>query len=521
MRRFVQSFLGAGSLSLRRVVMLATAAGVIVPALLIGPFLARESLRNDEQARIHALMTQYGSVLGAALVQPLWLADPQSAGGLIQSVMANPDVVAIDVEDASLGTFLAESKPLQTSDELVRQVFPISKDGSTIGTLTVTMTTRHVRGHLLLQSAKVAFALAFQLMLTLAILFVVFNRRLFRPVQALVDALRRMAGGDLRSRVQGFGHGDELCALANGMDDMRGQLARTLEDVRALNAELEQRVIDRTQDLQSALADLERAQGEIERNERMAALGAMVAGISHELNTPIGNALTVSSTLVDRVQRFQQVADTRLTRTQLQAFMDTSSEASALVQRNLEKAAQLIASFKQVAVDRTAAHRREFDLETVVQEVLLTLTAVLKRKGYVIECEAAPGICVDGYPGQLGQVLTNIVQNADLHGLDGREGGRILVSAKLLDAERVSIRVEDNGRGIPQEHQGRVFDPFFTTRMGQGGSGLGLNIVHNLVCNLMGGDIRVESEVGRGTCFIIELPRVAPVTEKDGADAST
>lgn len=498
--------------------MLATMAGVCVPALLIGPYLARESLRHDEQARIHALMTQYGSVLTAALVQPIWLADPQSAEGLLHSVMANPDVVAITVEDASLGAFLAKSKPEQVNDVLVRQMFPVVKDGNTIGTLTVTMTTRHVRGHLFVQSAKVSLALAFQLMLTLVILFVVFNRRLFRPVQALVDALRRMAAGDLTTSIKGSGNGDELCALAVGMDEMRSQLARTLSDMRALNAELEQRVLERTRDLQSALIDLERAHDELERTERMAALGAMVAGISHELNTPIGNALTVSSTLVDRVKEFQQLAETRLTRAQLQAFTDAAGQASALVQRNLEKAAQLIVSFKQVAVDRTVAHRREFNLETVIQEVLLTLTAVMKRKGYVIECQTEPNIRVDGYPGQLGQVLTNIVQNADVHGLDGREDGRILVSARKVGADRVELRVEDNGRGILPEHRGRVFDPFFTTRLGQGGSGLGLNIVHNLVCNLMGGDIRVESEVGRGTCFIIELPRVAPVAAEGGAD---
>lgn len=504
------TLLGAGALSLRRVVMLATAAGVILPAVFVGPLVAQESLRSDVQARIHALMAQYGSTLGAALVQPVWLADPVSAEGLLQSVMSNPDVVAIEVEDAALGAFLSKHKPSDVNDTLVRQVFPIVKDDKTIGTLAVTMTTRHVRSQLVAQATKLGLAIGFQLLLTLTILYFVFQRRLFQPVHALVNALRRMASGDLKTAVHGFGRGDELCDLAKGMDDMRVQLAGTLEEVRTLNAELEQRVHDRTRDLEFALGELKRAQGEIERSERMAALGAMVAGISHELNTPIGNSLTVSSTLVERTQGFQVQAASGLTRAQLQSFTQFMADASALVQRNLEKAAQLIGSFKQVAVDRTVADRREFELDRVIEEILTTLVAVFRRKGYVIESEIEPGIWMDSYPGQLGQVISNLVNNADLHGLEGRQGGSIRIQGKSLDPHSVELRITDNGKGIPPEHLGRVFDPFFTTKMGKGGTGLGLNIVHTLVHNLMGGDVRVESQVGSGTCFVVVIPRVAP-----------
>ena len=503
----------SGKKSLRRVVMVAIAAGVTLPALVVGPFIALDSFRSDENARIHALMQQYGTTLGAALVQPIWLADPASAEPMVRAVLTNPDVVAVEVEDVALGKFIAMSKPTEASDTLVKQNFPIVKDASPIGSLSVTMTTRHVRAHLLAQIIKLAIAIGLQIMLTLAILFLVFERRFIRPVQTMLEALRNMARGELSNRVPSTGHDDELGTLANGLDDMRRQLSQTLREVTTLNTELERRVEERTRDLQSAMDRLKSAQSEIERSERMAALGAMVAGISHELNTPIGNCLTVASTLVDLGTEFQSSTEAGLTRKALRDYTAATTEAAAMLMRNLERAAQLIGSFKQVAVDRTAAHRRSFQLDTALQEILTTLVAVLRRKGHTIEADLEPGIAMDSYPGQLGQVLTNIVHNADLHGLEGRSDGRIRVSAKSVPGNAVEIRISDDGKGIAPEHIRRIFDPFFTTKMGRGGSGLGLNIVHNLVRDVMGGSIQVVSEPGQGTVFVITLPRQAPQGE--------
>jgi signal transduction histidine kinase len=319
-----------------------------------------------------------------------------------------------------------------------------------------------------------------------------------------------MASGDLEARVPSALHDDELGALASGLDDMRVQLAQTLEKVTALNADLEHRVEERTRDLQAALHHLKTAQTEMERAERMAALGAMVAGISHELNTPIGNSLTVASTLVELSEEFQAQSENSITRKGLRDYTQATADAAAMLMRNLGKAAQLIGSFKQVAVDRTVAHRREFALDTVLQETLTTLIAVLRRKGHVIESELEAGIVMDSYPGQLGQALTNIVQNADLHGLEGRSDGRIRVQSRALSADEAEIRISDNGKGIAPEHIRRIFDPFFTTKMGRGGSGLGLNIVHNLVRDVLGGHVDVDSIPGTGTTFVITLPRRAP-----------
>lgn len=501
----------SGKKSIRRVVMLAIAAGVVLPALLIGPFIAIDSFETDENERIHALMGQYGTTLGAALAQPLWLADTGAAEPLVQAVLTNRDVVAVEVDDAELGKFITLSKPTSAADNLKQQSFPILKDAVQIGTVSVSMTTRHVRADLLRQIGKLAIALGLQIVLTLVILFVVFERRMVRPVRALLSSLGNMTRGELTTRVPATGHDDELGALASGLDGMRAQLAHTLHEVTTLNAVLEQRVQERTHALQSAMDSLKSAQTEIERSERMAALGAMVAGISHELNTPIGNSLTLASTLVELSTKFQECAETSLTRKALREYTASTGEGAALLVHNLERAAQLIGSFKQVAVDRTAAHRRAFQLDTALQEILATLVAVMRRNGHVIEAELEPGIEMDSYPGQLGQVLTNIVTNADVHGLEGRSDGIIRVRAKSLGADEVELQISDNGKGIAPEHVRRIFDPFFTTKLGKGGSGLGLNIVHNLVCDVMGGRIRVESSPGHGATFFITLPRKAPL----------
>lgn len=502
--------LTAGKHSLRRVVMLAIAAGVVVPAAVVGPFIAIESFRSDENARIHAQMEQYGSTLGSALAQPLWLADRDAAALLVETVLTNPDVVRIQVEDASLGTFIVQGKEALNDDTLVHQSFPIFKERAPIGTLSVTMTTRHVRAHLLDQILKLTLAIGLQMALTLAILFLVFERRLIRPVKNLLQALRTMALGNLDTPVPTPAHGDELGALASGLDHLRQKMAHTLAQVTSLNAELETRVRERTQALQDALDQLQTAQSEVERSDRMAALGAMVAGISHELNTPIGNSLTVASTLSDISVQFRARTQTGITRKDLNEFVQANTEASDMLVRNLHRAAQLIASFKQVAVDRTLAQRREFVLDAVMQEILTTLVAVMRRKGHVIEAQLEPNILMDSYPGQLGQVLTNLVHNADLHGLEDHDDGKIGVHARRVSATEVEIRVSDNGKGIAPEHLRRVFDPFFTTKMGRGGTGLGLHIVHNLVRDALGGTIRAESAPGEGATFVVTVPCHAP-----------
>jgi signal transduction histidine kinase len=178
--------------------------------------------------------------------------------------------------------------------------------------------------------------------------------------------------------------------------------------------------------------------------------------------------------------------------------------------RSLQHAADLVSSFKQVAVDRASVQRRSFCLRNVVDEILLTLEPGLRRTTHKVVCRIPVGINMDSYPGPLGQVLSNLINNAVLHAFDGRQKGRIEISAEPEGANQVCIAVRDNGAGIKESHVARVFDPFFTTRLGQGGSGLGLSIVYSLVSDVLGGRIEVSSREGEGSCFTLTLPLVAP-----------
>jgi ligand-binding sensor domain-containing protein/signal transduction histidine kinase len=255
-----------------------------------------------------------------------------------------------------------------------------------------------------------------------------------------------------------------------------------------------------------AYRQLKDTQAQLAAAEKLASLGSLVAGVAHELNTPIGNSLLMASTLQEKTDMLAaRFAESSLKKSELEGWIGAASEASALIQRSLQSAAELVNSFKQVSVDQASTQRRRFDLAQACHEIAATIMNQVRRGGHTLSLEVAPGIVMDSYPGPLGQVLINFVNNALLHAFDG-PGGRMVLAASLAGADRVRIEFRDNGRGVPAEHLSRIFDPFFTTRMGQGGTGLGLNIAYNIVTTLLQGSIQVESGEGQGTAFILDLP---------------
>lgn len=287
--------------------------------------------------------------------------------------------------------------------------------------------------------------------------------------------------------------------------------------IEELNTTLEQRVQQRTEQLQAANADLsqalrtlEQARDSLVQSEKLASLGALVAGVAHELNTPIGNGLMVASTLNERMRAFAQTIRQPMQRSTLEQFITEGQQASDLLLRNLGRAASLVSSFKQVAVDQTSEKRRQFELSELVDEVVLTISPTTQRANCAIHTDIAPDLLLDSFPGPLIQVLTNLIDNAVKHGFAAGQSGTVTIVGRPAGTGRVTLTVGDNGRGIAPEHVKHVFDPFFTTRLGQGGSGLGLHIVHNIVTSMLGGQIDIHTEVGVGTVFTLTLPVIAP-----------
>jgi signal transduction histidine kinase len=297
-------------------------------------------------------------------------------------------------------------------------------------------------------------------------------------------------------------------------DLLKRLLTALAENSRLLETRVAQRTAELSaanDDLTHALHSLERAKDELVRGEKLAGLGNLVAGVAHELNTPIGNATVAASTLNDAVTEFGQRAATgQLKRSELQGFVGHCSEGSQLVLRSLNRAHELISSFKQIAVDQASERRRGFALGDLAHDVLRTLRAAHRGEPWRYESDVPEGIVLDSYPGPLTQVLTNLVQNAIVHGFSGRDHGSVRIGARFLGKDRVEVTVSDDGRGIDVSTVPRIFDPFFTTRLGQGGSGLGLAIVHNIVTGALGGRVTVSSTPGAGACFTLDLPLQAP-----------
>jgi len=237
-----------------------------------------------------------------------------------------------------------------------------------------------------------------------------------------------------------------------------------------------------------------------------------VAGVAHELNTPIGNALVTASALHELAERTQEAALAgSMKKSTFHDFMAQMNDGASLMHKSLSRAVELIGSFKQVAVDQESERRRTFDLHQMVHEVIDTLRPSIKKSDVRIALSIPEGVEMESFPGPLGQVLMNLVNNALIHGLDGVADGVVEVSATAsADARSVTLRVADNGRGIAPEHLAHVFDPFFTTKLGQGGSGLGLAVSHRIATRVLGGRLRAQSQPGQGSRFELTIPRVAP-----------
>lgn len=261
---------------------------------------------------------------------------------------------------------------------------------------------------------------------------------------------------------------------------------------------------------------LQLTQRKLVEQEKFAALGSLVAGVAHELNTPIGNSLLTASSLAELTdQLLEEIHSGSIRRSRIDNFGVQAKSACTLLVRNLVNAANLITSFKQIAVDQTSDKRRMFNLHDVTSEVAATLNGRIKRAEHQLSIQIPEDIEMNSFPGPYGQVITNMIVNALVHAFDGRQNGEISIVATRLNEIQVKLTISDNGCGIGEDSLKRVFEPFFTTRMGQGGSGLGLPISYNIVTAILGGSIQVKSSVNHGTNFEIILPLVAPIDNSE------
>ncbi len=279
------------------------------------------------------------------------------------------------------------------------------------------------------------------------------------------------------------------------------QLGRIIENKQAVEA-----LAKRTQELSDALEHLKTTQAQLVESEKMASLGGLVAGVAHEINTPIGIGVTAASTLADRTIEAATAYDNRqLKGSALKAYFNIALSSSNLLLNNLNRAADLIQSFKQVAVDQSNLDKRSFAVKKYIQDTLISLKPHLKKTEHQITIHGDEQIEINSYPGAFSQIVTNLVMNSVRHAYPKGETGNLRFEVKL-DSEHLMVEYSDDGCGIPPENLDKIFEPFFTTARIQGGTGLGLHIVFNLVTQKLQGTINVQSEIGVGTTFILNFP---------------
>ena len=291
------------------------------------------------------------------------------------------------------------------------------------------------------------------------------------------------------------------------------ELRLSEKKLRHLNEELENRVIKRTEELMKAnetlkktVEELKQTQEQLVESEKMAALGSLVSGVAHEINTPVGIGVTAASHLVEKVEIYKNLySEGKLRRSDFEELLLVASESSSLMLSNLRKAIKLIKSFKMVAVDQSSDEKREFFLKEYIGETLRSLNHRLKRGNYHVTINCPDDLKLVSYPGAFYQIFTNLIFNTLVHGFKGQKEGKIGFDI-TEESGKVIMVFSDNGKGIPDDKIKKIFEPFYTTSRDSGGSGLGLHIVYNIVKGTLKGRIKCESDINIGTRFIIEFP---------------
>ena len=401
---------------------------------------------------------------------------------------------------------------------------PILKNNIAIGSVIVRLSTQHLDSTLRAQiNMTVISAIAIIFAGTFLAFFM--SRRITEPVLGVAKAALEVKAGEFNlSTLETIRHrNDELGQLAAIFVEMAQTVIAREEHLDGLVRERtlkweenNQKLILANSEAKEALHRLHEAQDHLVESEKMAALGGLVAGVAHEINTPVGNSLVVATTLTRRTDLFAKEVQTgTLRKSSLMGFSSDVTDAASQLSSNLDRAAELIQSFKQVATDRGSMDQREFLLDQYVQDLLASLHAVIKRHPVTVTTEIPDAITMHSYPGAFGQVITNLIMNALTHGFEGRPDGAIVIEAKKIESGWVQLIFSDDGIGIDKEMQSRVFEPFFTTKRGQGGSGLGLHVVFNLVTQTLGGNVKIASEPGAGTKLTIKLPLLPPTAQTE------
>ena len=402
--------------------------------------------------------------------------------------------------------------------------YPINFENNTIGTMVISADYQDIYQHL---KQKAGFIIVSEFIKIFIVAFCTFfivhwliTKHLFRITlySKALNAQNLDEPLTLQNRKQEVDELDELVNAINGMRlTLKNDIVK-LEDAENalinLNGDLEIKVYERTsklaesnQQLQQSLNELTLAKDKLVQSEKMASLGQLVAGVAHEVNTPLGICVTSVSALKEKIAELNHaLIDKKLTKKQLTSILNMFVEYEQIIERSLNKAVDLIRGFKSVAVEHHTDPKLNINMAQHVNDVVNTVKTLFKHKNYVIKINVDPALNLVTFPSAWNQILTNFLTNSHVHGFENRNDGEISIDFQAND-ENLVLVYQDDGKGINVDVKDKIFDPFVTTKRGLGGSGLGMNIVYNLVNTKLGGTIKIlESE--HGCCFVVKVPLV-------------
>ena len=475
---------------------------------------------NDLRDKLAQEMENVARTQALALRIPVWNYESQTLQSIAEAMLTNPAVSATEVRD-NFRSVIAKAERRARAGATWTIVTPIQSPAvaggeELIGDLVLVYNDGLIRNEVSNRLWRDALLLLLLVVTISASAIAAHLLTIGRPLDRFLRAIHRAEDPRLRQPVPVTSQ-DEIGRIMAGYNRLLAKLAAE-ENERTRAADELRAARDRAE---KALADLRTTQRSLIEAEKMASLGQMVAGVAHEINTPVGIALTAASHLADETRHLRTAMDDgSLRKSQLADYVETAADAARLLMSNMHRASELIQSFKQVAVDRSSDERRGFDLRAYVDEVILSLGPRLKRTRNQVLVRGEGSVMVDSYPGPIAQLVTNLVINALVHAFGDDGAGTLAIDVAALPDGLVELRFQDDGRGIPAENLDRIFEPFFTTKRGAGGSGLGMHICFNLVTRTLGGTLTVESRVGEGTTFTARFPAIAPA-QSAPAEAET
>ncbi len=520
------------NLSIRRKLTAAIVGTSAVVVLVLAVFVSGYKFYDDRRAMLTDLST-LADVVAATSTAAISFGDPHTAREILQALNLRPAILVACVYSkisAHPGVFAAYERdqrhhacPDQPQEVGASYRFGqfsavsnISLDGDAIGRLYLAQSDREIwlalRVYLLVLGGVLLLSIGIA-----AGLSRVMQHFVARPILSLAQTAERISQTENYAiRAPEFGQ-DEVGHLIRSFNGMLAQIAAAEQNLHRLNGDLQAEIAERSranEELRETLQQLRNTQEQLIQTEKMASLGALVAGVAHEINTPIGIGVTAASTLQGKVEELRHDFENQtLTSSGLRRFLELTEQSTGMILGNLERSAVLIQSFKQVAVDQSNPDHRRFEVAAYLEEVLSSLRPRLRKTGVEVQVDCPPALEIDSYPGAISQIVTNLVINSLVHGYADNSAGQVSIQVRP-NGKGMEITYRDDGRGIAAENLPHIFDPFFTTARGAGGSGLGLHIVYNLVTQQLGGRIVAHSAPGAGAEFVFTVADMDLIDEQ-------